>query len=119
MAEDRPLAAGEHRRHQPPIAGKNRVADGMHPSMDSMQPAFPDSPRDRTLSHAKPVELRAGNDGVLARGKVRDPAICGGLFVFWMYANQKTNDPPVSPRSGRPRRVASVRSLESRAAIPH
>jgi len=78
------------------------VTHGIHPSMDSMQPAFADSPGDRARSQAEPVELRAGNDRMLARGKVRDQAICGGLFVFWMYANQKTNDPRVSPSPGAP-----------------
>ncbi len=69
MAEDRTPAAGQDCGHPAPAGREARVADGVHATVDPMQPSLVKAVLDPGPRMPKPQQLRARHDAVLRHRK--------------------------------------------------
>lgn len=69
------LAAGEHGRHPEALLRQLSVPDGVHASMDPMQPPALHPVRHRGLSEPDLVQLRDRHDPVLPPGEDRERCV--------------------------------------------
>ncbi len=75
MAQDGPVAGGEHGREVPRVAIQHRVADGVHAAVDPVQPPGGDSPFNRTTIDADRGQLPASDNAVLRPRELRKALI--------------------------------------------
>ena len=79
MAEDRPVARGQHRRHPPAFHRQDRVADREHASMQAVEAPRSYPVVDDLVAHAELQQLAPRDDAVLCGGKGGDRQV-GGAF---------------------------------------
>lgn len=72
MAEGRALAAGQYRRHPPPMICELTGTDHVNTAMKAVQPAGFDAASHLTLGETQGIELPHSDHAVLARRRLRD-----------------------------------------------
>ena len=107
MAQRAALSAREGRGLPKAAVAQARVADGIHAAMDPVQAPHPASADDCALVHARPVQLEARDNSVLAGGDPGDARLwADGLFSH----TENKSSGPVNAPVGRARRGSRLRA---------
>jgi hypothetical protein len=72
VTQDCALAAGEHRRHRPPLLADRAVACRVNTAVKGVEPAIAEHAVDRPRRYARRNELRPAHDAVLPHSDPRD-----------------------------------------------
>src|SRR4051794_9516634 len=115
--------AREHGRHPPPAAPEHGVADGVDAVVDAVQPAGPDSVRDRLLRQPELGELARRDDAVLPARERRDRPIHRGwaefhATVLWFSAHPPSLAGNASQRTPETQQFSATPAAEHARGRP-
>ena len=87
VAEDRPVAEGEDRRHPAPLARQPPVSHSEHARVQPVQAAAARSGVDRADRQAGAPQLTEADDAVLAPGDLRNQLVHGDRGANLFHTN--------------------------------
>lgn len=96
MADNRTIATGESSCHPPTVLRDSGVADGVHATVNSMEPARFHATNDPGSTQSRFLELSQGHHSVLPTADDCDPPFWPVDFV--PHTDTKSTGNPSSPR---------------------
>jgi hypothetical protein len=114
MAKHSARAAREHRGEPARLAARRLVADGVDPSVHSVQPAGLQPATDRAGRQSGRDELWAGHDAELPSRQGRGRVIDIGLVEMRTHTVSISTRPKTRPRETAPRPLPASRSRPAR-----